>query len=290
MVKNRPYSIKIRGSLYELSEPKIMGILNINADSFFDGGAYQETEQALKQAKKMWDEGADIIDIGPASSKPGSAMIDPQKEWEIVKPVLEAIRSTYPEMRLSLDSYNAFTAEKAISNGVDIINDITAGTHDSSMLDLIGETKVPYIMMHMQGRPENMQNAPRYDNVLKDIALFFSERLAAFREAGATDLILDPGFGFGKTIAHNYRILAQLHYFQQIFELPMLIGLSRKSMIYKLLNSSAAEALNGTTALNMLALQQGASFLRVHDVKEAVEVKKLYLALKQNGEAHSAQS
>lgn len=252
-----------------------MGILNINSDSFFDGGAYTETEAAVAQARRMWAEGADIIDIGPASSKPGSALIEAEKEWKIVEPVLSALKKELPEAKFSLDTYNSSTAEKAFQQGVHLINDISGGMIDPKMLSFIGESAAPYVMMHMQGLPENMQKNPSYENVVKEVALFFSQQLEKLRALGAKDVILDPGFGFGKSLEHNYQLFNRISYFKQIFEEPLLIGISRKSMINKVLGSKPADALNGTTVLNTLALEQGADILRVHDVKEAVEVRKI---------------
>lgn len=276
-------SLNIGGGLLSLEEPLIMGILNINPDSFYDGGAYMAVDQALKQARKMQLEGADIIDIGPASSKPGSSLIEPKDEWKLVAPVLKALKAEMPEMTISLDSYNASTAEKALENGVHIINDISGGRIDPNMIPLIGATKAPYILMHMQGLPESMQKQPRYANVVKEVAHFFSEQLEALLAAGAHDLILDPGFGFGKALNHNYILFNHIAYFRKVFDLPILVGISRKSMVYKPLAASAAEALNGTTVLNTLALQQGANILRVHDVREAVEARKI-LKLTQNSD------
>ncbi len=271
----RKSSINIGGELLHFEPARIMGILNINGDSFFDGGAYVETAAAVAQARKLQEEGADIIDIGPASSKPGSSLIDPAEEWQIVEPVLEALRQELPEAILSLDTYNAPTAEKALNKGVHMINDISGGLIDPKMIPLIGEAKVPYVLMHMQGLPANMQKAPQYKDVVKEVAYFFSKQLDAFRSAGAIDLILDPGFGFGKSLEHNYQLFNRIEYFKQIFPEPLLVGISRKSMINKVLESHPAQALNGTTVLNSLALAAGADLLRVHDVKEAVEVRKI---------------
>lgn len=268
-------SLKLGAKLYPLEQALIMGILNINADSFYDGGKYTSVSEALAQARKMQALGADIIDIGPASSKPGSSLIDPRKEWELLQPVLQALQAEMPEMPMSLDTYNASTAEKAVNHGVSLINDISGGKIDPKMIPFIGESQVAYVMMHMQGTPETMQINPRYDNVLKEVAYFFSQQLEALAAAGATDIILDPGFGFGKSLEHNYRLFNNLGYFHTLFERPILVGISRKSMVYKPLESSASEALNATTVLNTLALQQGAQILRVHDVREAVEVRKI---------------
>ncbi len=268
-------SLVLGGQMRSLEEPLIMGILNLNGDSFYDGGQYTTVTDALNQARKMKQEGADIIDLGPASSKPGSQLISPEEEWNIVAPVLQALQTEMPEMPLSLDTYNASTAEKAIKEGVAIINDISGGTIDANMIPFIGESRTPYIMMHMQGRPETMQQNPQYENVVKEVAYFFSQQLERLAALGASDIVLDPGFGFGKTLAHNYQLFNRLDYFKKIFGLPILVGLSRKSMVYKPLGTSAKEALIGTTALHSLALQHGAQILRVHDVREAVEVRKI---------------
>lgn len=252
-----------------------MGILNINPDSFYDGGRFTSVSAAVEQSRKMLAEGADIIDIGPASSKPGSELITPTEEWKIVEPVLSALSEEFEELTISLDTYNAATAEKAIGKGVTLINDISGGTIDPAMIEVIGDSRCPYIMMHMQGRPKTMQEQPRYENVVKEVAYYFSQQLEAFSRAGAVDLILDPGFGFGKSQAHNFRLFNHLSYFKTIFELPLLVGISRKSMLYKSLGSTAAEALNASTVMHTLAIQQGADILRVHDVREAVEVRKI---------------
>ena len=268
-------SIRISGELMTFELPRIMGILNINGDSFFDGGAYTETQNAVDQCGKMLEEGADIIDIGPASSKPGSKLIEPEAEWKIVEPILKALKEEFPQAYFSLDTYNSQTAEKSVRQGVHIINDISGGIIDPRMVDFIGDAKLPYIMMHMQGLPENMQLKPAYQNVLKEVAYFFSHQIEAFRRAGAIDIVLDPGFGFGKSLEHNYTLFNGIDYFQEIFEMPLLVGISRKSMINKVLGTKAEDALNGTTVLNTLALQKDANILRVHDVKEAVEARKI---------------
>lgn len=258
-----------------------MGILNINPDSFYDGGQFTSVDGALSQARKMIAEGVDIIDLGPASSKPGSKLINPKEEWKIVEPVLKALVAEFPDLAISLDTYNSTTAEKAIKNGVVLINDISGGLIDPKMIPLIGESQTAYVVMHMQGLPENMQKSPQYENVVKEVAHFFSEQLEALSRVGASDIILDPGFGFGKSQAHNFQLFQHISYFKRVFELPVLIGISRKSMLYKALGTSAAEALNATTVMHTLALQQGADILRVHDVKEAAEVRKI-LTLNEN--------
>ncbi|MCR9155280.1 MAG: dihydropteroate synthase [Bacteroidetes bacterium] len=274
-------TLKLKGKIKLMEGALVMGILNINPDSFYDGGRFNSLESALEQARKMIAEGADIIDIGPASSKPGSSLVDPSEEWKIVEPLLNELRTEFPDLPLSLDTYNAATAEKAIHKGLSIVNDISGGMIDPKMIPLIGETQSTYIMMHMKGLPQSMQQNPDYDNVVKEVAYFFSKQLESLAKVGATDVVLDPGFGFGKSLEHNYQLFNNLHYFKSIFEHPLLVGVSRKSMIYKPLNSSPEESLNASTVLHTLALQQGADILRVHDVREAVDVCKI-LKLNQN--------
>lgn len=252
-----------------------MGILNLNPDSFYDGGKYLEVDMALAQARKMIAEGADIIDLGPASSKPGSDLISPDKEWEILRPVIGSLRAEFPNTPISIDTYNAATAEKSVAAGASLINDISGGALDAKMLPFIGESQTAYIMMHMQGKPETMQLAPHYDNVVKEVAHFFSAQLEKLAAYGASDVILDLGFGFGKTLEHNYRLFNHIPYFKSLFHLPILVGISRKSMLYKVIGTNAKEALNVSTAMHSIALQNGASILRVHDVREAVEVRKI---------------
>ncbi len=274
-------SLNLGGRLYDLNQPLIMGILNINEDSFFDGGKYTTVNAAVEQALKMENEGADIIDIGPASSKPGSKLIDPKMEWGLLEPVLNALRSEVPNMPLSIDTYNSSTAERAVNKGAVLINDISGGLIDPKMISFVGESKVAYVMMHMQGLPETMQKDPQYENVLKEVAYFFSTQLETLSSHGANDVILDPGFGFGKSLEHNYTLFHNLDYFKTLFDLALLVGISRKSMIYKPLETTAEQALNATAVLHTLALQKGADILRVHDVREAVEVRKI-LKLSQN--------
>lgn len=268
-------SLNLGGQIYSLEQPLIMGILNLNPDSFYDGGKYLEVDAALAQARKMIAEGADIIDLGPASSKPGSALIQPDKEWEILQLVLRSLKAEFPHIPLSVDTYNASTAEKSVAAGASLINDISGGCLDAKMLPFIGESQTAYIMMHMQGNPQTMQLAPQYENVVKDVARFFSEQLEKLAAYGAADVILDLGFGFGKTLEHNYRLFNHINYFKTLFQLPLLVGISRKSMLYKVTGTNAQAALNATTAMHSIALQNGASILRVHDVCEAVEVRKI---------------
>ncbi len=280
-MKDKHYSlqekltINCRGKLVSLKNPLVMGILNITPDSFFDGGKYQHERTWLNQAEKMMNEGADIIDIGAVSTRPGSPGISVKEELKTILNTLNSIRKHFPEMILSIDTWRSDVADKAIENGVDIINDISGGTMDENMFATIARYNIPYILMHIQGTPQTMQNIPVYQNVANELILFFSQQIQKLRLLGVNDIMIDPGFGFGKTIAHNFEILNKLDLFT-LFELPILVGLSRKSMIWKTLNISAADALNGTTAVNTIALMKGANILRVHDVKHAVESVKLF--------------
>ena len=252
-----------------------MGILNLNNDSFYDGGKFVEQDAAINQVSNLIEAGVDILDIGPSSSKPGQSISDQETELNKVLPLLEIIKKQFPELIISIDTYHAKVAAQCIDNGAHIINDISAGNIDDKMFEVVAEKGVPYIMMHMQGTPENMQDFPEYDHLINDIIDYFLEKVSQLRELGVKDIVVDPGFGFGKTMEHNYQILKHLTSFN-LLELPLLAGLSRKSMIYKYLETDAKQSLNGTTALNMLALQNGAQILRVHDVKAAKETIKLY--------------
>lgn len=272
----RKGSLRVRGELIAMDQPQIMGILNINADSFFDGGRYTDIEAAVAHCQSMLEQGADWIDIGPASSKPGSSLIDSAEEWKLLQPFLEALLTSFPSARFSIDTYHAATAERAVKAGAHLINDISGGTIDPRMPETMAELPVPYVMMHMQGQPATMQHDPRYPHsVERSVHLFFSRQLDRFRDAGVADIILDPGFGFGKTLDHNYRLFESLPSFTAVHNCPTLVGISRKSMINKILETKASEALNGSTVLHTLALQKGAQFLRCHDVAEAVEVRKI---------------
>jgi dihydropteroate synthase len=251
-----------------------MGVLNCTNDSFYESSRSLLLPELEVKIDQLILEGADIVDIGGQSTKPGAIQISPDLEIERIKGALEYIKSNYPNQWCSIDTTSAQVAEYAVTNGVDIINDVSAGNLDSSMLDLVARLGVPYVAMHMQGRPENMQEAPFYTNVTKEIISFFEEKINLFKEKGIEQVILDPGFGFGKTIAHNYQLMAELDQFMGL-DFPILVGVSRKSMIYKLLDCTASEALNGTVALNTFALLKGASILRVHDVKAAKEVVKI---------------
>ncbi len=285
-LKNNNFSSKIKsincgGELISLQSAKVMGIINLTPDSFYDGAALQSEKAILDKVEKHLSEGATFIDIGAVSTRPGSIAISELEELERLLPAIKSIKSTFPNAILSVDTYRSKIADMAIKEGVNIINDISSGEFDESMFKVIAKHKVPYIMMHTQGSPENMQQNPIYQNVTKEIIYFFSQKLEIIRKLGINDIILDPGFGFGKTIEHNYQILSELSLFK-FAECPILIGISRKSMIYKLLNTNANEALNGTSVANTIALINGADILRVHDVKEAVETIKILEALNIN--------
>lgn len=267
-------SINCGGKIINLSTPVVMGVINITPDSFYDGGRYRNPLDAIKQAERMLHEGATILDMGAASSRPGAALIEPGLEQERLLPALKAVKKQFPEAIISIDTYHSSTARIAIETGAHIINDISAGRVDPDMFATVAQLQVPYIIMHMQGLPSNMQDNPRYTNLLKEVAMFFAEKTTRLKQLGVHDIIIDPGFGFGKSLEHNYKLLANLDFFA-ITGLPVLTGLSRKSMINKVLGISPAEALNGTSVLNTLALERGADILRVHDVKAAVEAIKI---------------
>ena len=272
-------TLNCKGHLLSLESPIVMGILNITPDSFYDGGRYQMEHEILSQAEKMLTQGARILDIGGMSSRPGAQMISPEEEIQRVLPAITCIRREFPEALLSIDTVWSAVAFAAVEEGVSIINDISAYRYDPKLPEVAVQHCIPYILMHMQGQaPKDMQDNPNYDNPVLEIIDFFIAKVAHLRRMGLKDIVLDPGFGFGKSIHHNYVILKGLHQFQ-LLELPILAGISRKSMIYKYLNTESGQALNGTTALHMVALQQGAKILRVHDVKEAVEVIKLWQKL-----------
>lgn len=269
-------TINCNGRVVDFSTPRIMGILNVTPDSFYDGGRYQTEKQVLKRAEAILNEGADIIDVGAYSSRPGAADITAEWEKERLVPAFRVIRKAFPDALLSVDTFRAGIAEYMANEfGVSIINDISAGMMDDNMLVTLGRMKVPYIMMHMQGTPQNMQKYPRYNDVTRDLLAFFTQRMALAREAGIEDIIIDPGFGFGKTPDHNFLLLRELDLFSML-DCIIMVGLSRKSMIYKSLNITSDQALNGTTVLHTLALQNGAKLLRVHDVKEALETVRLF--------------
>ena len=258
---------------------KIMAVINTTPDSFFDGGRYYSRENALIRAEQALNEGADMLDIGGASSRSGAQEVPADEELRRVIPAVEAIRQHFPQAVISVDTWRAVVAREAISAGAHILNDISAGSLDDKLLATAAEIKVPYVLMHMQGTPATMQQNPHYDDVVTEVLDYFIRKVEYLHTLGIYDIILDPGFGFGKTVEHNFTLLKNMHVFNRVLQLPVLAGLSRKSMICRTLGVKPEQALNGTTALNMVALQQGASFLRVHDVREAVEVRKLFEAL-----------
>lgn len=268
-------TINCKGQLIDFTVPKIMGILNITPNSFFDGGHYNSDSEVLNRVEKMLHDGADFIDIGAYSSKPDAAFVSEEEEMARIVPVVALLLKQFPDALLSIDTFRAGIAEACVQNGAALINDISAGNLDDKMLETIGRLNVPYVMMHMKGNPQTMQQLNQYDNIVKDILFYFSERINKARSYGINDIIIDPGFGFAKNLEQNYEVMQKAELFQ-ILELPLLIGISRKSMIYKALGISAQEALNGTTFLNTIALTKGANILRVHDVKEAVECVQLF--------------
>jgi dihydropteroate synthase len=271
-------TLNCKGKLADLSVPVVMGILNVTPDSFFDGGRYNEVDAALHQAERMIEEGAWCIDIGGMSSRPGAEILAPEAELSRVEPIISAIAGHFPDALISVDTVHGLVARRAVECGASIINDISAGRIDPGILEAAAELHVPYVLMHMQGRPGNMQINPQYQDVVTEILDFFIEEVGQLRKMGIGDILLDPGFGFGKTLEDNYRLLQHLHVFK-VMGLPILAGLSRKSMVYRPLGIGPEAALNGTTALHMVALQQGAKILRAHDVRAAVEVIRLWQML-----------
>lgn len=267
--------INCLGNLMDLTKPKVMGILNVTPNSFYDGGKYQHEKEILKRVEAMLDEGADFIDIGAYSSKPNAELVTEQEEMQRLLPVVDAVLQAFPSTIISIDTFRSGVAKTAIEHGAAMVNDISAGSLDEKMMETVAQLQVPYIMMHMKGTPQTMMQQVQYEDIVKEMLFYFSEKVARARQLGIHDLIVDPGFGFAKTTEQNYEVLQKLQLFQ-VLELPILAGVSRKSMIYKPLESSPDHALNGTTALNMIALTKGASILRVHDVKEAVECVKLF--------------
>ncbi len=276
---NKNIYINVNGSLMDLSVPHVMGVLNVTPDSFYAGSRKQTDEEIVQRAFQIISDGGDIIDIGAYSSRPDADHISATEEASRLRHALQLINREMPGAVLSVDTFRADIARMCVEEyGVAIINDISAGSMDSDMFHAVASLGVPYVMMHMNGTPQNMQKSPHYDNVLKDVMYYFSERVQKMRDLGVKDIILDPGFGFGKTVQHNYELMSHLDEFK-IFNLPLLVGISRKSMIYRLLGITPDDALNGTTALNMVSLMKGTNILRVHDVKEAVETVKLFLAV-----------
>ncbi|WP_248723807.1 dihydropteroate synthase [Seonamhaeicola sp. ML3] len=273
-------TINCKGKLIDLASPKVMGILNITPDSFFDGGKYNDEKEILRQVDKMLSGGATFIDVGAYSSRPGADFLSEKEELKRIVPIVELILEHFPETLISVDTYRAKVARKCIEVGAALINDISGGKMDEYMLQTVADLQVPYIMMHMRGNPKTMQGLTDYDDLVKDIIFYFSERIVTARALGVIDIIIDPGFGFAKTLEQNYELLSKLELFKMT-DKPLLVGISRKSMIYKLLETTPDKALNATTSLNTVALQKGASILRVHDVKEAMECVKLVEMLSQ---------
>ncbi len=266
--------INCKGTLVDLAQPKVMGIINITPDSFYSGSRSNTEKEILTNAEKMLLDGATFLDLGAYSSRPGADDISIEEELGRMMPAIEMILKEFPETILSIDTFRATVAEKSIQAGAAIINDISAGKLDDKMLQVIARYQVPYIMMHMKGTPQTMKDLNQYEDLTADVLFYFSERIRAAREIGINDLIVDPGFGFAKSIEQNFELLSKLELFKNL-EIPLLIGVSRKSMIWKPLDISPSEALNGTTVLNTTALLKGAGILRVHDVKEAIECIKL---------------
>ncbi|MFN8396120.1 MAG: dihydropteroate synthase [Bacteroidia bacterium] len=268
-------TLNCRGRLLSLEQPVVMGILNVTPDSFSDGGAFNSVEKALPQVNQMLSEGAKIIDIGGYSSRPGAQDISPQEELDRVAPVVEAVLRDFPEAILSIDTFRAAVAAPLLEMGAHIINDISAGMLDTDMLALMGKYRAPYVMMHMQGRPQTMQEAPAYEDVVAEVTQHFVERIRAAQAAGIVDILLDPGFGFGKTLAHNWQLFRNLAQFT-VFGRPLLVGISRKSMIYRPFDTQPHDVLELTTAMHLKAVEAGAKVLRVHDVRPAVRAIQLH--------------
>ena len=275
-----PRYINVNGRLMDLSEPQVMGILNVTPDSFYAGSRMETEKDIINRLHQITSEGASILDIGAYSSRPDAEHISTEEEMNRLRTGLDLVRKHQPEAVVSVDTFRADVAKMCVEEfGAAMINDISAGQLDAAMFGTIAQLGVPYIMMHMQGTPQNMQMNPHYDNLLKEVFLYFAERVQKLRDLGVKDIIIDPGFGFGKKLEHNYELMNHLDEFQ-LFELPLLVGISRKSMIYKLLGTTPEEALNGTTVLNTLALMKGANILRVHDVKAAKEAVTLVEKMK----------
>ena len=274
-------SITLRGSLVSFHQPWVMGILNLTPDSFHDGGAWNKSAAALGQAERMLDKGADVLDLGAQSTRPGAEMLGTDAEWQRLEPVLVALKRDHPNAILSVDTFHAEVARRALVEGADIINDVSGGSADPDMWNVVAQARAPYVLMHMQGTPATMQDNPTYDDVVHDVLTHLQRRVHAAYQAGVTDVIADVGFGFGKTVRHNYALLDALDQFQEL-QCPILAGVSRKSMIQRVLETDSQHALNGTTALHAWALDRGTHILRVHDVAEAKEAVILHQALVQS--------
>lgn len=274
-------TLHVGGKIINLSQPKVMGILNLTPDSFFKDSRIQTEKKLLQEAEKMLAEGADFLDLGAYSSRPGATDISTEEEEKRLIPAVKLMAKTFPEALLSIDTFRAIIAEKAIENGAHLINDISGGNRDAELFKTVGRLKVPYVLMHIKGTPQNMATNNQYENMIQEMCFYFSEKIESLKQAGVNDIILDPGFGFAKNTDQNFELLKHLNDFQ-FLGLPILAGLSRKSMIWKSLNILPEQALNGTSVLNTLALSAGASILRVHDVKEAKECIKLCALLNAN--------
>ena len=277
----RKHSIQLNGEIIDLKDPIVMGILNLSPDSFYDGGKYKNEKKILARAEEILAQGATFIDIGAVSTRPGSTEVSTKTELDRLMPAVCAIRKHFPSARLSVDTFRSWVAVRVIDEcGPCMVNDISGGSFDVHMFETIGKLDVPYVLMHIQGVPSTMQDDPEYDDIIKDISNFFTEKVKRLTKCGVKDVILDPGFGFGKTLDDNYELLNRLDAFK-VFQLPLLVGVSRKSMISGLLDTTPDESLNGTTVVNTLSLMGGADILRVHDVKEAVEAVRIYKKLKE---------
>lgn len=268
-------TINCRGSLVDLSRPKVMAIVNVTPDSFYSGSRCSTTEAALARADEALAQGADILDLGAYSTRPGAAEVPAEEEWQRLQPVVAELRRRHPQAVISIDTFRSSVAERAVDAGADIINDVSGGTLDDRMFDTVARLQVPYILMHMRGTPATMQQHTNYNNLLADVISELSQPLRRLTDMGVHDVIIDPGFGFAKTLEQNYELFAHLAEFS-VFNCPVLVGISRKSMIYKLFGITPEQSLSATAALNMLALQSGVSILRVHDVPEAVQVVKMW--------------
>ena len=273
--------IKTNSAIFSTKDAVVMGILNLTDDSFFDGGKYSNKEEIIARCKTMLDEGATIIDIGAQSSRPGATQISSKEELKKLIPIIKLLKNNFPNILISVDTFWSNTAKECALVGTDVINDISAGEMDKEMFPIIAKLNIPYIMMHMKGNPQNMQNHPEYNNIVDEVSTYFSNKIEELNILGFNKIIIDPGFGFGKTLEHNYQILNNLDAFKYL-KCPILTGTSRKSMIYKLLDTTADNALNGTTITNTMALLNGANILRVHDVKQAIECIKITTFAKNN--------
>lgn len=275
------HTLNVEGQIIDLAQPKVMGILNLTPDSFYQGSRTQSDKELLSVAETMLADGADFLDLGAYSTRPGATDISPTEEEERLLPAVKSLKREFPKAVLSIDTFRASVAEKAINEGAHIINDVSGGTLDDKMFETIGELKVPYILMHLKGNPKTMNTLNQYDNMVQEILTYLSERINHLKRLGVKDIIVDPGFGFAKDVDQNYHLINQLQEFK-ILECPVLVGLSRKSMVWKTLEVTADEALNGTTVLNTVALQNGANILRVHDVKKAKECITIFKKLRDN--------